>query len=112
VQVLERSGKFIAAIGQVGDSSGNLFRPKGVGIDSEGHIYLVEGFWGVVQVFDRQGQLLYDFGQRGIRLGEFQLPAGIFIDQRDRIYVVDSHNRRIQIFQYYGLRAKAEGANQ
>lgn len=112
VQILDRSGKFLGAIGQVGDSSGSLFRPKGIGIDSEGHIYLVEGFWGVVQVFDREGRLLYDFGQRGVGLGEFQLPAGLFIDQRDRIYVVDSHNRRIQIFQYHGLRAKSEGANQ
>ena len=36
-----------------------MFRPKGIAEDSEGHVYVVDGMWGVVQVFDRGGQLLY-----------------------------------------------------
>jgi DNA-binding beta-propeller fold protein YncE len=110
VQMFDPKGAFQGAIGQVGDRSGQLFRPKGIALDSEDHIYLVEGAWGVVQVFDRQGRLLYVFGKRGTRLGEFQLPAGLFIDQNDRVYVVDSHNRRVQVFQYHGLKTRAEGA--
>jgi DNA-binding beta-propeller fold protein YncE len=112
VQMFDAADHFLGAIGNLGDSSGQVFRPKGIGIDSEDHIYLVEGLWGVVQVFDRQGQLLYSFGRRGTRLGEFQLPAGLFIDNQDKVYVVDSYNRRIQVFQYHGLRAKAQGAGQ
>ena len=109
VQIFDAQDKLVGKIGRVGDSMGQVYRPKGIAIDSEDHIYLVEGLWGVVQVFDREGQLLYTFGQRGTRLGDFQLPAGLFIDGNDTVYVVDSYNRRVQVFQYHGLRAKAEG---
>jgi sugar lactone lactonase YvrE len=105
---LSRGGEFEQALGQVGDGVGQMFRPKGVAVDSEGHLYIADALWGVVQVFDRQGQLLYNFGQRGTELGEFQLPAGIFIDHNDRVFVVDSYNRRVQVFRYYGLAKKAE----
>jgi DNA-binding beta-propeller fold protein YncE len=93
----------------MGDSEESLFRPKGIGLDSENHIYLVEGLSGTVQVFDREGQLLYFFGRRGKGLGEFQLPAGLFIDQNDRVYVVDSYNRRVQVFQYQAVKVTAQG---
>jgi len=103
VQVLDRSGKFQYAIGQMGDGSGYMFRPKGIGRDSEGHLYVVEGLSGLVQVFDRQGRLLYYFGQKGTGFGEFQLPTGLFIDRHDRVLVVDSYHRRIQVFQYFAV---------
>lgn len=109
IQVLDRSGGFRYAIGKIGDSSGNMFRPKGIGVDSEDDLYVVDGVWGVVQVFNGQGDLLYYFGKRGRRAGEFQLPTGLFIDHDDRIFVVDSFNRRIQIFHYFGLKKTKEG---
>ena len=99
------------SIGSLGDSSGAVFRPKGIGLDSENHIYLVEGLTGTVQVFDREGQLLYLFGGRGTALGQFQLPAGLFIDQNDRVYVADSYNHRIQVFQYHGVKGSAQKAS-
>ena len=89
-----------------------MFRPKGIGVDSEGHLYVVDGLWGVIQVFDRQGRLLYYFGSRGTGVGEFQLPSGLFIDHDDRIFVVDSFNRRIQVFRYFGLPKTAQGGPQ
>ncbi len=102
VQVLDRSGIFRFSIGGIGDSTGAMFRPKGVGVDSEGDLYVVDGLWGMVQVFNRKGELLYYFGAKGADAGQFQLPAGISIDRHDRIFVVDSFNRRIQVFHYYG----------
>ena len=110
VQLLSRDGSFQASIGHVGDSVGSMFRPKAIGFDSEGHVYVVDGLWGVVQAFDREGQLLYYFGGKGKGPGEFQLPAGLFIDHNDRIFVVDSFNRRVQVFHYYGLPKQARGA--
>lgn len=102
VQVLDKDGEFQYAIGKIGDDVGAMFRPKGVGFDSEGHLYVVDGMWSVVQVFNREGQLLYYFGQLGTEPGAFQLPAGLRIDGKDRIYVVDSFNRRVQVYHYYG----------
>lgn len=107
VQVFDKSGKFHFAIGKVGDSAGAMFRPKAVGVDSEGDLYVVDAQWGVVQVFNREGQLLYYFGDRGTHAGQFQLPAGLDIDREDRVFVVDSFNRRIQQFQFVAMKKPA-----
>jgi DNA-binding beta-propeller fold protein YncE len=108
VQVFDRSGAFQYSIGQIGDNPGDMFRPKGIGIDSEGHLYVVDGQRAEVQVFDRSSQLLYYFGN-GSGFGDFQMPAGFFIDHNDRIYVVDSYNRRVQVFRYYGIKQAKGG---
>ena len=102
VQVLSKDGEFQYAVGKNGDEVGAMFRPKGVGFDSEGNLYIVDGMWSAVQVFNREGQLLYYFGQLGNSPGAFQLPTGLKIDGQDRIYVVDSFNKRVQVFRYYG----------
>ena len=97
--------------GTSGDPEGGIYRPKGVGIDSEDHIYVVDGELGRVQVFDRRGRLLYRFGN-GTNFGQFLLPAGLFIDRNDRVYLVDSYNRRVQVFQYRAMQQTATGAQQ
>ena len=78
-----------------------MFRPKGIGLDSERNVYVVDGLWSMVQVFNREGDLLYYFGQGGDAPGDFTLPSGLFIDQKNAIYVVDSFNRRVEVFRYH-----------
>ncbi len=109
VQVLDRSGNFRYAIGRIGEGRGEMFRPKGIGVDSEGHLYVVEALRGMVQVFDDAGNLLYYFGAKGTGFGEFQLPTGLWIDHDDRVLVVDSYNHRVQVFRYFGLGKSAAG---
>jgi DNA-binding beta-propeller fold protein YncE len=109
VQAFDRTGAFQYSVGTIGDSPGSMFRPKGVGVDSEGDLYVVDGLWGMVQVFNPQGELLYYFGARGTHAGEFQLPSGLFIDKDDRVFVVDSFNRRVQVFHYAGLKQPVQG---
>jgi DNA-binding beta-propeller fold protein YncE len=109
IQLFDRDGNFQAQIGISGDPAGGIYRPKGVGIDSEDHIYVVDSELGMVQVFDRRARLLYRFGN-GTNFGQFLLPAGLFIDRNDRVYLVDSHNRRVQVFQYHAIRQIATGA--
>jgi DNA-binding beta-propeller fold protein YncE len=111
VQLFDRDGNFQAQIGTSGDPGGGIYRPRGVGIDSEDHIYVVDSEWGMVQVFDRRGRLLYRFGN-GTNFGEFLLPTGLFIDRNDRVYLVDSYNRRVQIFQYHAMQRSPTGAQQ
>lgn len=108
LQLFDREGKFRQMIGSTGDPAGGIYRPKGVAIDSEDHIYIVESEWGLVEVFDREGQLLYRFGN-GTGFGQFLLPAGLFIDHKDRVYLVDSYNSRVQVFQYHALKQPAQG---
>jgi DNA-binding beta-propeller fold protein YncE len=107
VQVLDRSGQFRYAIGHEGEVTGTMFRPKGIGRDSEGNLYVVDAAFETVQVFDRDGHILYYFGQTGQGPEQFQLPAGLYIDGEDRIYVADSFNHRVQIFRYSGIKKPA-----
>ena len=100
-------GSFMGLFGRHGDTSGDFAMPKGVAVDSEGHIYVVDALFDAVQIFDRRGAYLLAFGERGINPGRFWLPGGIFIDGHDRIYVADTYNQRIQVFEYLG-----EGGNE
>ena len=109
VQLFDRDGNFQAQIGTSGDPASGIYRPKGIGIDSEDHVYVVDSELGMVQVFDLTGRLLYRFGN-GTNFGRFLLPTGLFIDRNDRVYLVDSYNRRVQVFQYHALRQTTTGA--
>jgi DNA-binding beta-propeller fold protein YncE len=109
IQVLDKDGTFRYAIGRRTESSVELYRPKGVGMDSEGHLYVVDGANSLVEVFDAENELLYYFGEKGTGLGEFQMPAGLALDGNDRIYVVDSYTRKVQVFRYFGASVTADG---
>ncbi|MGC9944998.1 MAG: 6-bladed beta-propeller [Bryobacteraceae bacterium] len=101
IQVFDGAGTFRYAFGRGGDSVSDMFRPKGVGIDAEGHFYVADAMHNLVQVFDREGQLLYYFG-KAAGVGDFELPAGVLVDGSGKILVVDSYHRRIQVFHYFG----------
>ena len=77
VQVLDRSGQFLYEIGRIGETNGTMFRPKGVGVDSEGNLYVVDGMFDTVQAFDRKGQLLYYFGRSGDGPASILVAGGI-----------------------------------
>ncbi len=100
VQVFTLDGRFESSFGRMGDGSGDFARPKGVAVDTAGHIYVVDALFDRVQIFDRDGRFLLPFGESGQGTGEFWLPTGIYIDEKDRIFVADSSNRRVQVFQY------------
>ncbi|MEW6072973.1 MAG: 6-bladed beta-propeller [Planctomycetota bacterium] len=100
VQGITRSGQPVVAFGRAGDAPGDLALPKGIALDTDGHVYVVDARFENVQVFDAAGRLLLFFGGEGDGPGEFWLPAGIYIDERDRIWICDSYNRRVQVFDY------------
>ena len=99
VQHLDNALKPLSVIGKKGDMPGSFSAPKGVALDSDGHLYVVDAQFESIQIFDREAQLLLTFGEEGHGPGQFWLPAGIFID-RNLIWVTDSFNRRIQVFEY------------
>ena len=100
VLILSPDGKLLGTVGQQGDSSGELSRPKGVAADSGGHVYVADALFDNVQIFDSEGHFLLPVGSAGNEPGELALPAGLAIDARDLIYVADAWNGRIQVFRY------------
>ena len=101
IQAFDLMGNYLFSLGKHGDGPGEMAQPKGVGIDSEGHIYVADVLSDRIQIFDTKGRFLLAFGSSGNKTGEFWMPGGLYINQ-DRIYVADSYNRRVQVFQFLG----------
>jgi DNA-binding beta-propeller fold protein YncE len=105
VQVFGGGGEVLdRKFGARGLYVGNLVRPKGVAVDNEGHVYVVESYYDHLLVYDRQGQYLLPIGGTGPDTGRFFLPAGVWVDSRNRVYVADMFNGRVMVFQFLGGR--------
>jgi DNA-binding beta-propeller fold protein YncE len=103
VQVFDAgSGAPVRQFGARGLYLGNLVRPKGVGVDAEGHVYVVESYFDSLLVFSGQGDFLLPIGGTGTATGRFYLPAGVWVDARNRVHVADMFNGRVVLFQFLG----------
>lgn len=101
VQIFDKDGKFITKFGNVGNKPGTFARPKGVGVDSEGNIYVADSAFNNVQIFSEYGKdLLMFFGGGGYGPAQFRLITGIYIDEDDKIVIADGFSGRVQTFQY------------
>jgi len=101
IQVLNGEGGFLQAIGRRGLYLGDTPRPKGVAVDRDGNVYIVESYYDYLLIFNNKGEFLLPVGGTGNTIGRFFLPAGVWV-RDDRVYVADTFNGRIVIFQYLG----------
>lgn len=109
IQVLEAaSGRFEREFGARGLYVGNLVRPKGVALDTEGNVYVAESYHDHLLVFDRRGRFLMGIGGVGAATGKFYLPAGVWTDSLNRVFVADMFNGRVVLFQHLGGGADGE----
>ena len=109
IQILDGvSGEARRSLGERGLTVGNLVRPKGVAVDSQRNVYVVESYYDHLLVFDRLGRFLMGFGGVGKGSGRFYLPSGVWIDSRDRVFIADTFNGRVAVFQFLGGGADGE----
>lgn len=103
VQVFSAEGEvLVRKFGQRGLFLGNLVRPKGVSVDGEGNVYVVESYYDSLLVFSARGEFLLPIGGTGTATGRFYLPAGVWVDAKNRVHVADMFNGRIVLFQFLG----------
>ena len=103
VQVLRASdGAFVRQFGSRGLTLGQLVRPKGVSVDAEGNVYVIESFYDSLLVYSPQGDFLMPIGGTGKATGRFYLPAGVWVDGKNRVHVADMFNGRVVLFQFLG----------
>ena len=103
VQVLDGDGRATGReIGARGLYVGNLVRPKGVAVDGEGNVYVVESLYDSMLIYSASGEFLMPIGGTGTGTGRFYLPSGVWVDQRNRVFVTDMFNGRVVVFQFLG----------
>jgi hypothetical protein len=74
---------------------------RGLALDQEGRLYIVDVTGQRVAVYDTKGEgfpFLYSFGSFGLEGGEFRFPASVTVDVSGRVYVADRENYRVQIW--------------
>jgi DNA-binding beta-propeller fold protein YncE len=87
----------------VGVRGDNFNRPTDVAWDSQGNIFVADGYGNSrVAKFDPNGKFLLSWGERGSGPGQFNLPHTIAVDAQNNVYVGDRENRRIQVFDNNG----------
>jgi hypothetical protein len=101
IRLISGAGILENSFGFEGDGPGAFARPKGIAVDSDENIYVIDNLFDNFQVFDKDGRLLLVVGGAGQSEGQFWSPAGIDIVS-DTIYIADTYNNRIQIMHYLG----------
>ena len=94
----DKSGVFKRTIGSWGIGIQQFIRPKGIAIDKEDRIWVVDTAPEVVKIYNPEGLLLLFFGLPGNKPGMMNMPAKV---------VVDYDN--VELFQEYAVKeAKIE----
>lgn len=75
---LDRDGNFLMGYGKLGSGLVDFARPRGITVDQEGLVYVVDAAAQHVQVFDEQMRILMLFGGPGTA-GSLNIPAGIAV---------------------------------
>ncbi len=99
-QVFTLDGVPLQVVGRRGLFMGDMPRPKGIAVDRDGNIYVVESYFDYLLVFNAAGDFLLPIGGTGSGVGQFYQPGGVWVDQRDRIYIADTFNGRVVILQF------------
>ncbi len=115
VQKFDKNGNLITQWGRTGirkwsdkdqsgvsEEEGRFYHPRGVAVNSNGDVYVVDSGNNRIQKFDSTGRFLIQWGSPGTGSGKFRKPAGVAVDSRGYVYVVDAGNNRIQKFNSNG----------
>ena len=92
-------GHAMPTTSQKGDNGDPFNMPSGVALNSDGDIYVSDGYGNRrVHCFSSTGELRFSWGRSGAGPGEFALLHNIGIDKDGRVFICDRENSRIQIF--------------
>uniref|UniRef100_A0AAQ4PW21 Tripartite motif-containing protein 2 n=1 Tax=Gasterosteus aculeatus aculeatus TaxID=481459 RepID=A0AAQ4PW21_GASAC len=85
-----------------GVGSGKLMGPKGVSVDRNGHVIVVDNKACCVFIFQLNGKLVTKFGNRGNGDRQFAGPHFAAVNNNNEIIVTDFHNHSVKVFNTEG----------
>jgi len=80
------SGKVLAVIGRLGSNVDEFIRPKGIAVDRENRIWVVDSAPEVTKIYDEKARLLLYFGLPGNEPGNMNLPVKVCLDYNNIEY--------------------------
>jgi tripartite motif-containing protein 71 len=103
MQKFTLDGVFVLKWGSEGQGDGKFYYPRGVAVDKNHDVYVVDGAE-YIQKFTSNGNFLdsYDSGLSGSEPGQFNYPMDLAVNDGGKIYVADSGNNRIQVLSKEG----------
>jgi sugar lactone lactonase YvrE len=93
IMEFNEAGVFQRTVGRWGIGIHEFVRPKGIAIDKEDRIWVVDTAPEVVKIYNPEGRLLLFFGLPGNKPGMMNMPAKV---------VLDYHN--VELFQKYAVK--------
>ncbi|MEI6435433.1 MAG: hypothetical protein WCP32_11355 [Bacteroidota bacterium] len=86
IKKYSHDGKIVGTVGTYGENLGQFARPKGIAVDRESNLYVVDAGFENTQVFDKNGKLLMFFGGNYKGPGDLWLPAKVTLDYNNVQY--------------------------
>ena len=80
IQIYDADGNFLRSVGEMGDSTGQFARVKGIAVDRQNQLYAVDAMSKVVQIFNEQGRVLTWFSQPENESMIQNLPSKVVVD--------------------------------
>jgi len=99
VKEFTKQDSLLHSFGESGDLPGHFARPKGVGVDRLGNIYIADALQKNIQIYSPEHSLLYYWGFTFSEFDSFSMPSDIFVDD-NTIYVVDSNLKTIFVYEH------------
>ncbi len=80
VKIYSLNGTYLKKVGKYGKNIGDFVRPKGIAVDREENLFVVDASFENIQIFNKEGQLLMFFGGHYEGPGGMWLPTSVIID--------------------------------
>ena len=80
------------------ESKSFFWGPRGIAVDSQGHVFVADTGNKRIVVFDAEGNYITEFGSGGFDPGQFDEPVGVTVANDGTVFVTDTWNQRVQSF--------------
>ncbi len=108
-------GLFQMSIGKISTAPKDMIRPKGIDVDKEGRIWVVDTGPEITKIYNHEGALMMSFGFPGGGPGSMSMPASVLLDYDNvdlfKEYFVEGAQIEMLVFvsNQYGMKINVYG---